>query len=211
MKITIIILSLILIISSNLFAVQTKKPDFSKLPKYENLLKRLKKGDREINFYDLRMSFTKSKDYKPVNPEFDSLRKKMIKNLNSKDYKNAITIADSILKHEYVDMYAHYTCYYAFTALGDSVNAFYHEFIMDRLLNSVVESGDGKSKESAFLIINSNEEYFFIFIYKLQVVEKSFTNYKGEPIDVFKAVDPETKDSFELFFNTSLLINQQNK
>ncbi|TAL68884.1 MAG: DUF4919 domain-containing protein [Bacteroidetes bacterium] len=211
MKVLGIILTLIFIFISISFAEQTKKPDFSKLPKYEYLLKRLKKGDMEINYFDFRMSFTKTRDYKPLNPALDSLRKKMIQNLNSKEYKNAVTLADSILKQEFVDMYAHYTCYYAFSALGDSVNAYYHEFIMDRLLNSIVESGDGKSKESAFLIINSNEEYFFIFIYKLKVIEKTFTNNNGEPIDVFKAVDPETKDSIELFFNTSLLIKQQVK
>ena len=141
----ILVLSLFLI-NLNLFAVQTKKPDFKKLPKYESLLKKLKKGNKEINYFDLRMSFTRSKDYKPSNPELDSLRKNMIQELNSKEYKNAIKLADSILSREYVDMYAHYTCYYAYTALGDSVKASYHEYIMDRLLNSVVESGDGKSQ-----------------------------------------------------------------
>ena len=205
-----LIISLIFI-NLNLFAGQTKKPEFSKLPKYENLLKKIKKGKKDVNFFDLRMSYTRSKDYKPSNPELDSLRKKMIQELNSKEYKNAIKLADSILGKEFVDMYAHYTCYYAYSALSDSVKASYHVYIMDKLLNSVVESGDGKSKESAFLIISSNEEYFLIFIYKLQVSDKSFTNLNGEPFDVFKAIDPETKESFELFFNTSLIMNQQNK
>ena len=200
-----------LFINLNLSAVQTKKPELSKMPKYESLLKKVKKGNKEINYFDFRMSFTRSKDYKPSNPELDSLRKKMIQELNSKEYKNAIKLADSILSKEYIDMYAHYTCYYAYTAMGDTVKASFHVFIMDRLLNSIIESGDGKSKESAFLIISSNEEYFLIFIYKLQVTEKSFTNLNGEPIDVFKAVDPETKDSFELYFNTSLMINDENK
>jgi hypothetical protein len=208
------VLSLVLsvfLINMELIAVQTKKPDFKKLPKYESLLKKVKKGNKDISFFDLRMSFTRSKEYKSSNPELDSLRKKMIKELNSKEYRNAITLADSILRNEFVDMYSHYTCYYAYSALGDSVKASYHMYLMDRLSNSVVESGDGKTKESAFLIISSNEEYFLIYIYKLQVNEKSFTNLNGEPIDVFKAIDPETKESFELYFNTSLMIDRMIK
>ncbi|MBI5324986.1 MAG: DUF4919 domain-containing protein [Ignavibacteriae bacterium] len=211
MKTVVIIITLLFILNINLSAIQTKKPDLKKLPKYESLLKKVLKGSKEINFFDLRMSFTQSKNYKPANPELDSVRKKMIQNLNSKEYEQAIILADSILKQEFIDMYAHYTCYYAYTALGDSSKAFYHEFLMDRLLNSVVESGDGKTKESAFLIINSNEEYFLIYIYKLKVTDKSFTNLNGEPIDVFKAVDSETNDSFELYFNTSMMIEQQKK
>ncbi|MCL5992341.1 MAG: DUF4919 domain-containing protein [Bacteroidetes bacterium] len=192
-------------------AVQTKKPDFSKLPKYENLLQKVKRGIKDIDFFDLRMSYTQSKDFKFSNAGLDSIRNRMIKALNTKEYQKAIKSADSVLQKEYVDMYSHYVCYYAYSALGDSAKASYHEYLMDRLLNSVIESGDGKSKESAFLIISSNEEYFLIYIYNLQASEKSFTNFDGDPIDVFKAIDPETKESFELYFNTSLLINVGNK
>lgn len=210
----IFVISLVLslfFINLNLSAVQTKKPDFSKMPKYENLLKKLKKGNKEISFFDLRMSFTRTKDYKSANPELDSVRKKMVQELNSKEYKKAIFYADSVLKQEYVDMYSHYVCYYAYTALGDSVKASWHEFMMDRLLNSIVESGDGSTKESALLVITTNEEYFFLFIYKMKVNDRTITNFNGEPIDIFKVTDPATKDSFDLYFNTYLMIEEQNK
>ncbi len=187
----------------------TKKPDFLKIGKYEKILNRFINGDRKINFLDLRMSFTKTSKYNPYEKTLDTISKSMIDLLNEKKYKEAIKLADTILLKEYVDMYAHYACYYAFSALQDTNNATFHEYIMDRLLNSIVESGDGKTPASAFLVISNREIYFLIFIYGFEQKSVSFSTYKGDPIEIHTVYDPKNKDTYELHFNTSLMLQRQ--
>jgi hypothetical protein len=187
----------------------TKKPDFKKIGNYDKILNRFIKGDRQINFLDLRMSFTRTPEYNPYNKTLDTISKKMIGLLSDKKYKEAIKIADTILLKEYVDMYAHYACYYAFSALNDTNNARFHEYIMDRLLNSIVESGDGKTPASAFLVISNREIYFLIFIYGFEPKGVSYSTYNGDPIEIHTVYDPKDKDTYDLHFNTSLMLQRQ--
>jgi hypothetical protein len=52
--------------------------------------------------------------------------------------------------------------------LGDSLKSEYHYNIYDGLLNSIYDSGDGISPETAYIVITTKEEYDFLNWFGLQ-------------------------------------------
>src|SRR5574341_912926 len=177
---------------------------------YYSLLKKAKAFDKSVDFKALRLSYTETSDYNPYN-ETDNEQEAMFDAMRDKQYDKALKHAQSILNTNYVDIGAHIVSQTVYQEMNNSEQYNFHQFVVDGLIKSILNSGDGKSPETAYLVIDIKEEIFFLEILGfemegLTLLEKN--NHFYHKIEVKK---PETGETAVLYFNVDIPSNWLNK
>lgn len=172
-------------------------------PKYEALLERVKAVDTTASFRELRMAYTESQGYAPYGGDSEA-RKSMLAALNDKNYDKALEHAGNILKQKYVDITAHLVSSIAYNELKNYERAKYHRGIADGLIQSILKSGDGKSLETAYVVIATDEEYALFNVLGMKVVSQALVQDKGHRYDKMDAVDRKTNQTTTFYFNVDI-------
>lgn len=167
--------------------------------KYDVLLEKVKQKDATVDFTELRMAFYESPHYSPYAPMMTY--RPMNAALNQKNYEEALKIAESVLAKNFVEINAHITAQIAFQATGNAERAQFHKFMVDGLLNSIKSKADGKTVDTAFLVISVNEEYGLIRSLGLRPIKQALIQDKGHSFDAITVVDPQTNQESVLYFN----------
>ena len=171
---------------------------------YYPLLDSIKSGESE-DFFTLRMAYTKTKDYNPYNVELDELRKEIEFDIEERNFKRALDLANKILNERYIDIKTHFYCGNIYDKLNDKEKADYHYGIYNGLLSSIYFSGDGKSPETAFIVIEISEEYDLMKWLKSEPTKQYLMLQDGYAFDIFAVFNDDNKET-ELFFNTALAL-----
>jgi hypothetical protein len=201
---SILLTALLVAVSINAQSQETGKP------KYEALLERVKAGDTTVSFKDLRMAYTESHGYAPYGG--DDTHKSMLAALRDKDYDKALGYAGTILKEKYVDIFAHLVSSLAYGELKNAERASYHRGIVDGLIQSILKTGDGKSTETAYVVIATDEEYALFNLLGLKAVSQSLVHDdKGHSYDKMDAVDRKTNQPTTYYFNIDIPFNWLSK
>lgn len=174
---------------------------------YAGLRDRVKKGDLDVDFKQLRVSYISSPEYKKAKDTSEE-SKEMIQSINAKDFKKAIKNADVVLQNDYSDMNAHFAEYIAYRELGDGKQADFHHSVFDRLVNSILKSGDGRSKESAYVVVSVDEEYVVMRVLGLRLKNQSLVRDNGHSYDVLQTEGVKSGEKAELYFNVDLPMNR---
>ncbi len=80
----------------------------------------------------------------------------------------------------------------------------FHEFVLSGLIRSILQSGDGQSPETAFVVINVREEYILMELLGLTMQKQSVLESGGHIYDRLEVVDSETGEERELYFNVDI-------
>ena len=179
-------------------ALQAQKP--AEKVSYETLLERVKKQDASVNFQELRLAYTETKQYNPYGGDREA-RKAMFTALKAEQYDQALSFSEKTLTANYLDINAHFGAYVANRELGHSEKADYHKNIFQRLLKSVSDSGDGKTMETAFIVISTNEEYALFNVIGLRPTAQALIEDKGHRYDKMTVTDPKNDQSITFYFN----------
>ena len=94
-------------------------------------------------------------------------------------YAEVIDVAKKILSIDYTDMWAHKVLQQTYKILGDTANRNKYHDIEFGLLNSIVKSGDGKTCQTAWPVIQVTEEYFILDMIGAKVLKQSVDNTGG--------------------------------
>jgi hypothetical protein len=172
----------------------------AKKESYETLLERVKKQDTSVNFTDLRLAYTETKEYNPYAGQTDD-RKAMFAALNAKDYAAALAASEKMLAANYIDMNAHFGAFVSHRELGHTEKSDFHKYVFQNLIKSVTDSGDGKTMETAFVVISVDEEYVWFNFNGLRVTNQSLVDEKGHRYDRMTATDPKTDQTASYYFN----------
>lgn len=178
--------------------------------KYEALLEKVKAGDTAVNFKDVRMAYTESPGYSPYGGDSEA-GKAMFAALKDKDYNKALGYADTILKQKYVDIFAHLVSSLAYTELKNPERAKFHHAIVEGLTQSILKSGDGKSIETAYVVIATDEEYALFSVLGLRRGSQSLVKDKDHNYDRMDAVDRKTNQTSTFYFNIDIPFNWLSK
>ena len=116
--------------------------------RYQILVEKLKSGDRNVDFKELRLAYADS----PRGPDTDVQKKAMMAALSARDFAAALKDADVVLAGDYADMDAHFVAYVANRETRAAEQAEFHQFALKGLLKSITDSGDGKTPETAFQV-----------------------------------------------------------
>ncbi|HZT60642.1 MAG TPA: DUF4919 domain-containing protein [Pyrinomonadaceae bacterium] len=167
---------------------------------YDALLKRVKDGDKTVDFKELRMAYADSSHYSPYGGDGDA-QKAMFAALNDEKWDEALKQSAKILEENYVDINAHVVADIANRSKGDTEKADFHNFVAKGLIHSITDSGDGKSTDKAFVVISTDEEYTLLNLLGLRPTGQALIKEKGHSFDKLNAVDPKTNDKYEFYFN----------
>jgi Domain of unknown function (DUF4919) len=170
---------------------------------YASLLARVKSGDLSVDFQRLRFSYMDSPE-RHAAKDISSERREMFAAVNGKDYKKAIQKADAVLANEFVDMDAHAVEAAAHREIQETEKADFHQAVFSGLLKSITDSGDGKSKKSAFVVISVDEEYVVLRILGLRPNKQSVAHDGAHSYDVMETIDLASGNAVTLYFNVDI-------
>jgi hypothetical protein len=179
-------------------------------PTYEALLERVKKQDQTVDFQALRLAYTDTKAYGPYGGDAAS-RKNMFASLKANEYDKALESATTILAGNHLDIMGHFGSFVAHRELGHADLSAYHRFVFEGLLNSIKNSGDGKTMETAFVAISTDEEYALFNYLGLRPTDQALVKEKGHSFDRMTALDPKTNQSVIYYFNIDKPFNWLDK
>ncbi len=165
-KSTFIILTMFMTVSMSLFGQSSSEivvPPFQDT--FSDYIKKLEAGETNIDYQDFRFSFLKSEQFTIAQSklkEFDSLKRQMYVQMNAANHQEVIQITKKLLSIDYTDMKAHKILRQTNKIIGDTANAAKYKAIQFGLMNSILQKGDGRSCETAWPVIQVEEEYFIL-------------------------------------------------
>lgn len=170
---------------------------------YIDLIEQIESGSQDIDFTELRMAYASSSFYMPYGEDLE-IDRAMRKAYNDGDYEIAIRHAKKLLADNFLDIDCHIYCSMAYEALDNKKRSDYHRYIALGLLRSIADSGDGKTKKSAFIVISVAEEYAYLDMMGLKMKQQSLIEDNGHEYDVLETEDKETGEKITLYFNVDL-------
>lgn len=181
-KSTLFLLTFILtsICSFGQTSAQVIVPNFN--DKFCDYVKKLEVGQTDIDYQDFRFSFIESEQFKIASKkstEFDSLKKEMYVQMDKSNSQGIIKITKQMLSIDYTSMIAHKILRQTYKIIGDTINATKYKTIQFGLLNSIVKKGDGKTCETAWPVIQIEEEYFVLEMVGAKLQKQSVDNEGG--------------------------------
>jgi len=171
---------------------------------YRALVQRVEGGDFAFDFRSLRLSCVRSSlcEARGTKAELGALNRASERDA----FGEVIEIAEQIIARGFVNIEAHATCVKAYAELHDSVKAKFHLDVTSALMHSILNSGDGKTKESAFEVISDREEYYTLTSLGLPYSGSDISTFSveegGHHYDRVEIRHPKTGEMVVVFFNT---------
>jgi hypothetical protein len=75
-------------------------------------------------------------------------------------------------------------------------------------LRSIFESGDGRGFDTAFVVIDTREEYAVVEALGLRPTQQALMEGRGSKFDVLTVSHPETGQTAQMFFNIDLVFGR---
>lgn len=167
---------------------------------YHDLRKRVESGDMSVDFRALRFACLEAEDCDARGESEDvvSLRRAM----QARKFGQAAKAAEKLIQQGFVNIEAHALCADAYASLKDEERAKFHHDVAMALLRSIANSGDGKTKESAFEVIGTQEEYFMVRVMGFSPLPVSQAVIPGKPhsYDVLKVRRPGADEEVSVYF-----------
>lgn len=182
-KSTFVILTMFMTVSMSLFGQSSSVivvPPFQDT--FSDYIKKLEAGETNIDYQDFRFSFLKSEQFTIAQSklkEFDSLKRQMYVQMNAANHQEVIQITKKLLSIDYTDMKAHKILRQTYKIIGDTANAAKYKTIQFGLMNSILQKGDGRSCETAWPVIQVEEEYFILEMVGAKLKEQTLVEDGG--------------------------------
>ncbi len=173
---------------------QNQAPD-----KYQTLLARLKQGDMTVDFLELRRAYADSTEYTdgPAPDQTEAL----ISAFNKGDFNQAIEHAKKVLELHYLDIEAHQISFLAYREMHIQEEAEFHLRISLGLIKAFFQTGDGKSRETAWEMLSTHEEYVILHVLGLKKDKQTLIQAGKHSFDELEASNPKTGQKVTLYFN----------
>lgn len=168
----------------------------------------MKKSDASVDFTRLRQLQTQVDSYKPYGVDVEEHPFKVLKAGN---LERAQALVQQILAESYLDMNGHNVAALIADRRGDKAAAAHHRYVLGGVVDSILASGDGKTPETAYVVIAISEEYATVGILGLEVVTQDLLRDESHSYDLLEVVNPETKATQRVYFNIDSIMRALDK
>jgi hypothetical protein len=168
---------------------------------YAEMLGRIRLGDLTVNFRAFRVAGAlKSGPHASI---LETEERAAFRNIMaSGDWTGVLDSAKRALERNYASPIAQYDAMAAYQALGKTDEAAVHERILNALLDSIRQSGDGKSPETAYFVVTVQEEYIFLNrVLHVRATSQDWVRKDGHFYDRLAVPDSTTSQVGYLWFN----------
>lgn len=157
-----------------------------------------------VNFAAFRIAFTRTGAYVPYDVDALEEDEALEEAAGMPDWSAVLTRANAALERCYVRMKPHTYAAMACEALGDGPGQRHHERCVAGLLASIMESGDGRTPETGFVVIGVWEEYDVLNALQLQTVQQALLLVGNRRVDQMSVLAPSSAEPFDLYFDVTI-------
>jgi hypothetical protein len=157
-----------------------------------------------IDFTALRLAHAKENPYNPQvhNAQAAQLRGALADVVGDLEQGHAERAREAIVElleaHD-LDIEVHLLAAHIYK-VANNERASHHQECARGLLDSIVRSGDGQSHQTAFVVINTREEYLTLNALGLQPAGQRLSWHEGQIVDILTVAEPKTGNSREMYF-----------
>lgn len=175
---------------------------------YLALIERLKSGDKQVDFTAARLLWTRTSFYRPYCCFV--LYGAEAKALREGDSAGVIERMTKALDEFYLNAMAHVVLDKTYEDLGDPVKQEHHKFMAKGLVRSILQSGDGKTQESAYVVVTLSEEKLVLAVFGLVQTKQALINANEHLFDRLEVTDVQTKKTGTLYFDVTPFFTAKN-
>jgi hypothetical protein len=179
--------------------------DAAEQASYDALVAQLKAGNTAIDYQALRFARSELPGYNPYDALADPEKGDLVRAMGANDADRVAAIANDIIARDYTDIDAHAALSTVLERRGQRYEAAFELAVANGLLNSIEQSGDGMTPETAYVVIGIAEEYSLLGAKGLQVAKQSLLQTERGPVDALDVVNPTNNESSTVYFNVSRL------
>lgn len=178
---------------------------------YNKLLKRYQKNDTTLTLSDYIILYYGQpfqSHYKPNvhHDSVDALNDYMNKNMETLDFKRVIGYTENILKDFPFNIDHIYVTGVAYEKTGDQKQAAQWFYKYDKLIRTILYSGDGRSEESAYVVMKIEDEYTIVNALELQSKGQALKSKDKKFYDVISVAE-NNYGIEKVYFNIDLFFN----
>lgn len=183
-------------------------PNFN--DKYSEYVKQLESGKTDIDYVDFRNSFLDSRQFSKKGTNYDSLKKQVYAEIKNKNYQGVINLTKAMLSIDYTSMFAHKYLQQTYKIIGDTTNRNKYHDIEFGLLYSITKSGDGKTCETGWHVVQIEEEYFILNMVGADLQKQSISNGGKNTCDKME-VKTEEGENKTYYFEANRVFEMESK
>ncbi|MCD4684958.1 MAG: DUF4919 domain-containing protein [Anaerolineae bacterium] len=174
---------------------------------YDTLLAAAKADPVMADFHALRMAYVRSDQYAPYDMLGDAVV--VLRDaLTGGDLDAALTAINELLAFNYLDIETHMAADYVHMQRENHEASAYHRAFARGLIQALLATGTGRDFASAWIVINTAEEYTVLRVLGFTPGGQRLMKHEGHSFDVLIAKPRNGGDPAELFFNIDLPFNQ---
>ena len=170
---------------------------------YRMLLSEARQLSFTLDFDRLRKAYVESSEYNPYGGMKLKGLPEAYSSVEQADFNDCLRNVDKVLAYNYMSLEAHMIGVVCSGQAGEFDREDLHRYMVEGLMTSIENSGDGKSQESAFQTISTSELRGFVRLKGLQVLDQSIVYDNQGIYDKMQVRDPESGEEYPLFFNVS--------
>lgn len=167
---------------------------------YEELLAVAKANPETADFMALRMAYADSDQYDPYHRDAEA-QKAFQDAWNRQDFDTALISLKRLLDGYYLGIEVHFMAATVYRELGKESQAIFHREFGAGLVKSILQSGDGLSFETAFVVLDIREEYAVVNALALQSRGQSLVEHEGSHFDILGIQKPGEDVALDMYFN----------
>jgi hypothetical protein len=145
--------------------------------KYDALRAKVESGDLNINWTELRLDAVVAgvdESYDWQKASADGLQA-----FNTKDYTTALSKGLEIVSHNIANGDGHFLMMVSYRRLGKQKEAEQENLIVDKILQSILDSGNGQTPASAWYTVAPSEESFVLRVLGMNTTAQTPVNLAG--------------------------------
>lgn len=177
---------------------------------YPNLLKRFAAYDTTITDQEMRhlyYGYTFQKEFSPYwksSVEEQMLKYYRSKSIDPKEYDTVIKLANTSINEFPFDMRTMNFLSYIYQLKGDQEMAKKVHYRFDKILSTILSTGDGKTAETAFHVISVGHEYVFLNLFQFQLTSQSLIGNCD-----YMSVKEDHRNIKGIYFNVKCILDKE--
>jgi hypothetical protein len=191
------------LLTAALALAQTPPPADAPRPSdYASLVARAQAGEH-VDFQRLRLAWMESPERKAAQ-DTGKEEEAMVAAINARDFATALKNADAVVASRFINLDGHFAAYVANQELHREDRAAFHRAIFSGLLDSIFDSGDGKSPQTAWVVIDVQEEYVVLRVLGLAPSKQSVVHEGERAFDRMECTNRKTGEAVTLYFDVTI-------
>lgn len=184
-----------------------KSVDMTENELYENEISHIKKRSKKADFDELRFLYTNTDMYRPFGGTEKLKRAPMFSALQKDNFKYCLKDANDILDVNYTSLFAHYAAMICNHRSENFKKAAFHKYVLDGLMESIDQSGDGMSRKTAYVTISPAEMEAFLDLKQLSFRKKMTDKTRNNIYNIFPVTDQSGRQ-FEVIFDVTIQMSK---